>query len=164
MPTGMVVFRVADTGIGIAAAESVSRIFEEFAQVEHRLQRSVRGTGLGLPLSRRLAELLGGTLTLSERVRRWFDVHRHTADDLSSRRATAAPQVSWTADADELPVLASKTRRDAQFFYERMLKGSRFQTLSGTQSARSATLRSTAMAPAAIILDLVLAATRRGTC
>ena len=59
----MVVFRVADTGIGIAA-ENQSIVFEEFGQVAHQLQRRARGTGLGLPLSRRLAELLGGTLTL----------------------------------------------------------------------------------------------------
>ena len=58
---GLVEFSVADTGIGIAAGD-LERIFEEFFQLEHRLQRKHRGTGLGLPLSRRLAELLGGAL------------------------------------------------------------------------------------------------------
>jgi signal transduction histidine kinase len=55
-------FWVKDTGIGIAA-EDLERIFHEFAQIENPVQRKVRGTGLGLPLSRRLAGLLGGTLT-----------------------------------------------------------------------------------------------------
>ncbi|HEX6373613.1 MAG TPA: ATP-binding protein [Longimicrobium sp.] len=56
-----IVFRVADTGVGIAA-EDQARIFEDFAQVDGHVQRRRRGTGLGLPLSRKLAELLGGTL------------------------------------------------------------------------------------------------------
>jgi CheY-like chemotaxis protein len=57
---------VRDSGIGIAP-EHHSHIFEEFAQVDSRIQRGVRGTGLGLPLSRRLAELLGGTIALEAR-------------------------------------------------------------------------------------------------
>jgi signal transduction histidine kinase len=56
---GTVTFTVSDTGIGIAT-ENLDRIFEEFAQIDHPLQRRFKGTGLGLPLSRRLARLLGG--------------------------------------------------------------------------------------------------------
>lgn len=52
-------FAVADTGIGIAP-EHQATIFEEYRQVESRLQRRSRGSGLGLPLCRRLAGLLGG--------------------------------------------------------------------------------------------------------
>src|ERR1700743_1234078 len=54
---GYVTFRVRDTGIGIAP-EDQETIFQEFAQLDSTLQRKVRGTGLGLPLSRKLAELL----------------------------------------------------------------------------------------------------------
>jgi signal transduction histidine kinase/CheY-like chemotaxis protein len=54
---------VADTGIGIAPQDH-ELVFQEFAQVANLLQFRAKGTGLGLPLSRRLAELLGGSLTV----------------------------------------------------------------------------------------------------
>ena len=40
------------------------RIFQEFSQVEHPIQKRVRGSGLGLPLATRLAELLGGRVSV----------------------------------------------------------------------------------------------------
>jgi signal transduction histidine kinase len=54
---------VSDTGTGIAPKDQ-ERIFEEFSQVDGPIQRRVRGTGLGLPLTRKLAALLGGHVTL----------------------------------------------------------------------------------------------------
>ncbi len=59
--TQTAIFAVRDTGIGIAPEDQV-RIFEEFSQVDSRLQKKVKGTGLGLPLSRSLAQLIGGTI------------------------------------------------------------------------------------------------------
>ena len=56
-------FTVADTGIGIAP-EHHETIFREFSQVENPLQERYRGTGLGLPLCRNLAMLLGGRIWL----------------------------------------------------------------------------------------------------
>ena len=61
---GTILFTVQDTGIGIAP-EHVDLVFDEFSQVPNRLQQRQKGTGLGLPLSRRLAELLGGTVGLA---------------------------------------------------------------------------------------------------
>ncbi|MEN3274278.1 MAG: hypothetical protein V7631_68 [Massilia sp.] len=59
-------FAVTDTGIGIDA-EHLQLIFEEFTQVENPLQRRSKGTGLGLPLCRRLAGLLGGRVEVASR-------------------------------------------------------------------------------------------------
>jgi signal transduction histidine kinase len=58
---------VRDTGIGIDA-KHLNHIFDEFSQIDNPLQRKVRGTGLGLPLCRRLAELLGGHVEVSSEV------------------------------------------------------------------------------------------------
>ena len=60
-------FSVADTGIGIPS-ELQDRLFQDFAQVDSPLQRRVRGTGLGLSLCRRFAELLGGSVGMKSEV------------------------------------------------------------------------------------------------
>ncbi|HEX5871561.1 MAG TPA: ATP-binding protein, partial [Longimicrobium sp.] len=63
---GDVLFCVRDTGIGVPA-EHLERIFEPFWQVEQGATRVAQGTGLGLSVSRRLAHLMGGTLTAQSR-------------------------------------------------------------------------------------------------
>jgi len=54
-----VTFAVKDTGIGIAA-EHLPALFQDFVQVDAPIQKRLRGTGLGLSLSKKIAELLGG--------------------------------------------------------------------------------------------------------
>jgi PAS domain S-box-containing protein len=59
----VVIFSVRDTGIGMAPADQ-ERIFDEFTQLKSPAQSRVNGMGLGLPLCRKLATLLGGRVTL----------------------------------------------------------------------------------------------------
>ncbi len=62
-----IAFAVIDTGIGISP-DNLQLIFEEFSQIEHPLQRRSKGTGLGLPLCRKLAELLHGRVDVASTV------------------------------------------------------------------------------------------------
>ncbi|MNK89715.1 Autoinducer 2 sensor kinase/phosphatase LuxQ [compost metagenome] len=57
------IFTITDTGMGIAA-EKIPLLFQPFSQVDSSVSRKYEGTGLGLLLSRRLAEKLGGNVIL----------------------------------------------------------------------------------------------------
>ncbi|KJH78801.1 MULTISPECIES: ATP-binding protein [Pseudomonas] len=59
-------FAVSDTGIGIAP-ELHGALFEDFSQVDSPLQKRLRGTGLGLSLCKRFAQLLGGEVGLESK-------------------------------------------------------------------------------------------------
>ena len=60
------VFRVADTGIGMTP-EQLGRLFQRFAQADETTTRRFGGTGLGLALTRALADLLGGSVDVASR-------------------------------------------------------------------------------------------------
>ena len=90
-----IALQIADSGIGIAPADLV-RVFEEFEQVNAgpRGDSMQRGTGLGLPISRRLARLLGGDITVESELGKgstftvWIPVG---GADLSPRAGTQTP-------------------------------------------------------------------------
>ena len=63
LPEDCVEFAVIDTGIGIAP-EHLPTLFNDFEQIDIRLQKRLRGTGLGLALARKFAELLGGKVSV----------------------------------------------------------------------------------------------------
>jgi signal transduction histidine kinase len=58
---------VEDTGIGIAEGQQ-DLIFKEFTQIDNPIQKNVKGTGIGLPLSKNLAELLGGNVSVQSQL------------------------------------------------------------------------------------------------
>ncbi|HRI08553.1 MAG TPA: ATP-binding protein, partial [Nannocystaceae bacterium] len=66
-PHAAIVIEVEDTGIGIPAAK-LRTIFEPFTQADSSTVREYGGTGLGLTISRKLAELLGGALDVASEV------------------------------------------------------------------------------------------------
>jgi CheY-like chemotaxis protein len=150
-----VVFSVADTGIGIAP-EDQERIFEEFVQLEAPVKQRVKGTGLGLALSRRLAELLGGSLSVESEL------------GVGSTFTTVIPLIYAGPDA-ESPVVATPRETDLLRFpvlvveddastvllYDRYLQESGFQIIPvGTLKEARQALKQ--VRPMAVVLDILL--------
>jgi len=151
---GFATFSVTDTGIGIAPQDQ-SRIFEEFTQLEHRLQSQVRGTGLGLPLSRRLAELLGGTLTVTSDTDLGSTFTLRVPSRYNELRAMEEAPFIWEPDPGKLPLLVVEDAPDAQYFYEKVLRSSAYQ-IYPAYTLHEAEIALQLMSPAAVILDIVL--------
>ena len=151
-----VAFVVADTGIGIAP-EDHARIFEEFAQVANPLQARVKGTGLGLPLCRRLSTLLGGQIEL-ESTPGQGSVFTVTLPVryAGARAAAAALEPAPAADPDLIPVLVVEDQPEAQLLLDRMLRGSAYTAVQARtlRQAKEAFLRAD---PAVVLLDIQLA-------
>ena len=149
-----VVFSVADTGIGIPP-EHQGIIFQEFAQLETSLQRKVRGTGLGLPLSKKLAELLGGYVAVESQpgVGSTFSA----GIPMVYASAPASSEVVLAPDLDRtlLPVLVIEDEIELRLFYEKYLRGTGFQVVPA-RSLREARALLETIRPTAIILDIML--------
>jgi signal transduction histidine kinase/CheY-like chemotaxis protein len=146
-------FRVADTGIGIPDAD-LHRIFDEFVQIENPLQRRVKGTGLGLPLSKRLAELLGGSVSVQSElgIGSTFTltvplIYRASVDTEEVRIETLRE--------GHVAVLVVEDSDEEVLMYERALEGTRYDIVH-VRTAVSADRVLATMMPTAILLDIRL--------
>jgi signal transduction histidine kinase/CheY-like chemotaxis protein len=150
-----VVFRVEDTGIGIAEQDQQS-IFEEYSQIENPLQSCVKGTGLGLPLTRKLAGLLGGSVGVQSHLGSGSTFFAIIPVEFKGPvEVSFVPEVSRILDPTRLPVLVVEDNRESLFVYEKYLKGTGYQVLPArTLKEASEWLR--AVRPVAIILDVLL--------
>jgi signal transduction histidine kinase/CheY-like chemotaxis protein len=148
-----VIFRVTDTGIGIAP-EHQEEIFQEFTQLDNPLQRRVKGTGLGLPLSRKLSELLGGSVGVESQT------------GLGSTFTLRAPRIYKHAEEyavvetpplepSRIPVLLLEDHYHTRLVYENYFRASPFQILFA-RSVREAENVLRNVRPKAIILDVLL--------
>jgi signal transduction histidine kinase/CheY-like chemotaxis protein len=93
-------FSVRDTGVGIPE-DKLDHVFEEFSQADTSTTREYGGTGLGLPISRRFCQLLGGDLTVTSSAGK------------GSTFAIRIPAILPGSDA-EAPVEAAPAKTDAE--------------------------------------------------
>jgi signal transduction histidine kinase/CheY-like chemotaxis protein len=147
-------FSVSDTGIGIAP-EDQGRIFDEFTQLQSPLQGRVKGTGLGLPLCRRLAHLLGGDVGVQSE-RGVGSVFTATVSANFETNGVAASQpVETTVELGRSPVLVLDDDAETRLIYEKHLRDSRYQPLS-VRNLREAREMMKRTRPQAILLDIML--------
>ena len=150
-----VVFSVRDTGIGIAL-EDMELVFEEFAQIPNPLQRRVKGTGLGLPLCRNLATLLGGDVSVestpgkgSTFIARLPIQYRLQEEAVPADDPARANAISgrWVLAIEDEPAL--------RMLYEKFLKGSGFACVALPSLGEARELLKLSR-PSAVILDILL--------
>ncbi|MES2263721.1 MAG: ATP-binding protein [Pseudomonadota bacterium] len=155
-------FAVRDTGLGIAP-ENQQLIFEEFSQVENRLQHRAKGTGLGLPLCRRLAVLLGGDVgldselgagsTFSATIACHYAAPASASGSPSADEEPAGPPPR--AGKSGIPLLVVEDDEAAILLYRSFFRGSDFRVVAA-HSIWEAEQAFAAEAPAAVLLDLYL--------
>jgi signal transduction histidine kinase/CheY-like chemotaxis protein len=152
---GRIEFTVTDTGIGIAP-EHHETIFKEFSQVENPLQERYRGTGLGLPLCRNLAMLLGGEIFLESEIGRGSTFYLtipavYVGETVSAEESDSLPAPEF----HRTPVLYLEDNPGEAQYLAALLRETEFQPIlvSSVAQAEVWTVRHT---PAVLIADVYL--------
>jgi DNA-binding response OmpR family regulator/anti-sigma regulatory factor (Ser/Thr protein kinase) len=146
----MIELSVADTGIGIAP-EHRDAVFQEFTQIDNAFQRNVKGTGLGLPLSKKLIELLGGTITLRSEL----GIGSRFTVTLPRRYKSAEETIPKNREVDPGRSLVLVLEQDEETLqiYEAYLKSSPYQAIVA-RSVEQARKLLQEYRPTAMIVDV----------
>jgi signal transduction histidine kinase/AmiR/NasT family two-component response regulator len=100
---------VRDTGAGMDA-DTLARLFKPFAQADESIQRSHGGTGLGLSITRRLAELMGGTASVTSELGRG-STFRFSFRASPAKPRVGAPSMATSGPADIRDMLKQSNLR-----------------------------------------------------
>lgn len=147
-------FSVMDTGLGIAP-EDQEVIFEEFSQVENRLQSRVKGTGLGLPLCRKLAQLLKGRVELASAPGQGSTFSAVIPLEYDAQESAPDGSPDAAAEDSRLPVLVVEDHQTTRELYAKFLDGTSFRAVPA-RSVWEAEQAWARMEPAAVVLDIYL--------
>jgi DNA-binding response OmpR family regulator len=150
---GTIEFSVIDSGIGISEPDQ-RIIFEEFAQIDSTMQQRVKGTGLGLPLSRKLAELLGGSVSVKSVVGQGSTFILSIPANYPGAEPTARLVLPEVESGKQL-ILIVEDNDETAFIYSRYLIAAGFQP-HAVSTIDQAKRFISELRPAAIILDLLL--------
>ncbi len=144
-----VTFSVSDTGVGIPL-EYHERIFEEFVQLEGVRQQKVKGTGLGLPITKRLTELLGGKISVESGAGAGTTISVTIPTVFQSEDL---PGISRTVDPLRFQVLVVDESDERLLLYDRLFQETALQCIPARtiREARNALMESR---PMAIILKV----------
>jgi len=151
--TGQCSMEVADTGIGIAP-EDHELVFQEFSQVANLLQNRAKGTGLGLPLSRRLAELLGGSLTLRSTPGQGSTFTLRIP--ASSGQSSATPSVVEPQPGQPRGVLMVDDEETSRYVLRQMLSGCGPLRVQEAETGADGLRLARSWRPDVVLLDLRL--------
>jgi signal transduction histidine kinase/DNA-binding response OmpR family regulator len=149
-----VAFAVTDTGIGISP-DYQETIFEEFTQIPSSLQAKVKGTGLGLPLCRRLARLLRGEVNVTSEVGVGSVFAATLPMHYEEDSVPAAATVELPIEAGLMPVMIIDDEVELRHILTRYLRDSRYQPFAA-RNLREARELMQRVRPQAIVLDIML--------
>ena len=149
---------VADTGIGIPV-DKIDHVFDEFSQADETTTRNYGGTGLGLPISRRFCQMMGGDITAESVVGEGSTFHiqvPRTIQPEDEKDQTVAPGPAVVPELrDEQVVLVVDDDPNALDLIGRTLQEAGVKIVTATDGREALKLART-LKPAAITLDVLM--------
>jgi len=150
---------VSDTGIGIRE-ENLEAVFEEFSQADDSTTRDYGGTGLGLPISRRFCQMMGGDITVTSKIGKGttFTIELPTQVDVPEG-ATAADRPEQP-EAKEVvpgvrPILVVDDDPDSRELVQRTLESEGFSVVTAASGEEGLKL-ARELKPSLITLDVLM--------